>query len=105
MTKMELIHITQKMTGCSSERAATEIVEHLLCVVKDTLASGEKVQIQSFGCFDVRETRPRMGNNVQTHLPQAIPARRVVRFKPAQELRQVLKGKTKYRSRRRRVAR
>lgn len=57
------------------------IVDRLVSVILDSLASGEDLLISGFGKFQVREKRPRNGRNPQTRQSMVLRARRVVTFK------------------------
>ena len=50
-------------------------------------AAGETVGISGFGSFRVRDKGPREGRNPRTGEPAAIPARRVVAFRPSMVLK------------------
>jgi len=51
------------------------------------LASGEDVNITDFGRFQVAERAARVGRDPRTGAKVDIPAKRVVKFKPGQALR------------------
>ncbi len=60
---------------------ATEIVEKLLDIIKDTLIAGEDVMISGFGKWSVMEKHSRRGRNPQTGESLVLDARRVVTWK------------------------
>ena len=90
MTKADIVEGVYERLGGFSKKEAAAIVETNLDVIKDSLVSGEKVKISSFGSFTVRAKRQRMGRNPKTGRPLQITARRVLTFKPSQVLRSIL---------------
>ena len=73
------------------------IVESLLEIIKNTLASGEDVLITGFGKFIVKEKDSRKGRNPQTGGDLQLDARRIVIFKCSGILRKKLNKKKKKR--------
>ena len=71
---------------------AKDTIEHLLEIMKSTLASGEDVMISGFGKFQVNEKAPRKGRNPATGGEMMLKGRRVVTFKCAGKLRDKLNG-------------
>ena len=55
--------------------------------MKERLADGENVKLSGFGNFAVADKAPRAGRNPQTGEELEISARRVVRFKVSQVLK------------------
>jgi len=66
---------------------AKDTIEHLLEIIKSTLASGEDIMISGFGKFQVNEKAPRKGRNPATGKDMILDKRRVVVFKCAGKLR------------------
>ncbi len=71
---------------------AKDAVEILLEIIKQTLASGEDVMVSGFGKFQVREKAPRMGRNPATGDSLLLDKRRVVTFRCAGKLRDMMNG-------------
>ena len=71
---------------------AKDTIEHLLEIMKSTLASGEDVMISGFDKFQVNEKAPRKGRNPDTGGEMMLDGRRVVTFKCAGKLRDKLNG-------------
>lgn len=89
LTKAELIESIYEKIGFSKQEAS-DIVELVFDILKNTLEKGEKVKISGFGNFVVREKRPRVGRNPQTGEEIEISARKVLTFKPSQVLKMAL---------------
>ena len=79
--------------GSFSKKEATDLVENVFKIIKDTLAKGEKVKISGFGNFLIRDKATRMGRNPQTGEAITIGARKVLTFKPSTVLRQAINDK------------
>ena len=89
MTKAEIVEHIYEKVGFSKKESA-ELVEKVFEIIKETLASGEKVKISGFGNFVVREKNARKGRNPQTGEEIRLAARRVLTFKPSLVLKNVL---------------
>lgn len=58
--------------------------------ITDTLSQGEKITLVGFGTFQVRQREERKGINPQTGQTMQIPAKKVPKFRPGKELREVV---------------
>ncbi len=83
MKKTDLATVIYEKIG-RSKKEASDIVETVLDVLKQTLQKGETVKIAGFGNFVVRSKRSRKGRNPKTGEEIEITPRRVVTFKPSQ---------------------
>lgn len=86
LTKAQIIESIQNQIGFPKNKTS-EIIETLLEIIKDTLASGEDVLISRFGKFCVREKRERKGRNPATGDVMMLRSRKVVTFKCSGKLR------------------
>ena len=75
------------------KRESISTVEALLETIKRTLASGEDVLISGFGKFCVKDKKERRGRNPQTGDDMMVDARRVVRFKCSNVMKDKINGK------------
>ena len=64
----------------TTKKEATQTVEVLLEMIKQSLENGEDVLISGFGKFCVREKKERQGRNPQNGQNLILDARRVVTF-------------------------
>lgn len=94
MTKADLIEKVYEKLGIPKKDSA-ELVEEVFRIMKETLASKEKIKVSRFGNFIVRDKRERIGRNPQSNEPMIISARRVLTFRPSQVLRTQLNSKHK----------
>lgn len=76
-----------------SRSQAREIFEMALEEVSETLTRGESVKLRSFGHFNVREKRERIGRNPRTGVEVPIKPRRVLTFKPSPVLLDHVNGR------------
>ncbi|MBE9546472.1 MAG: integration host factor subunit alpha, partial [Proteobacteria bacterium] len=65
MTKIDIVQNVYDKLGFSKKDSAG-IVEAVFDVMKENLASGEKIKISGCGSFVVREKKARKGRNPQT---------------------------------------
>jgi integration host factor subunit alpha len=89
-TKADLVDAVYETVGGFSKREAAEVVNSTFDILKDSLASGEKVKISGFGNFVVRYKHARPGRNPQTGEEITIDARHVLRFRASQVLKAAL---------------
>jgi integration host factor subunit alpha len=81
MTRIKEDIIRDIMTKITLDRStARNLIESLLRIIKDTLASGDGVMISGFGEFKVRHKKARMGRNPKTKVAFEISKRKVVTF-------------------------
>ena len=85
-TKAEVVRIIEEGNGFTKKKA-TETVETLIEIIKNTLASGEDVLVSGFGKFSVREKSQRRGRNPATGEDLILRPRRVVTFRCSGKLR------------------
>ena len=90
MTKGDIVENVYEKLGGFTKKETADMVDVVFEVIKDTLATGEKLKISGFGNFVVREKRARVGRNPQTGEEITISARKVLTFKPSQVLKSSL---------------
>jgi integration host factor alpha subunit len=73
---------------------AEEVVHAIFEEIKDALQQGDAVILRRFGSFQVRDKRARVGRNPKTGQAADISARRVVRFKAGNALKEAVNGAT-----------
>ena len=92
LTKADLIQAVINETDFPRYKSA-QIVNHLLEIIKSTLANGEDVLISGFGKFCVNEKNERVGRNPATGDDLTLGARRVITFRCSSVLREAINGK------------
>ena len=91
LTKADLIETIQSKNDLTLKQS-TNLVETLMEIMKDTLASGEDILMSGFGKFCVKEKAERKGRNPATGEDKMITARKVVMFKCSGKLRKKING-------------
>ena len=87
INRADLCEAIYKKMGLSRTESAT-LVELVLQEITGRLERGESVKLSSFGSFTVRKKRHRAGRNPKTGEAVPISARRVLRFKASEILKQ-----------------
>jgi len=82
ITRADLTEAVIREVGLPRNESA-EMVEIVIQEVASCLERGEQVKISSFGSFNVREKRERVGRNPKTGETVPISPRRVIGFRPS----------------------
>jgi len=88
MTKSELIELIARKQDQFSQKDVELAINHIIEVMIDSLAAGERIEIRGFGSFSIHHRQPRIGRNPKTGEKVSLPARRVPHFKPGKLLRE-----------------
>jgi integration host factor subunit alpha len=86
LTKAQIIEMIAEQNGFAKNKNL-QLVENLIEIIKQTLESGDVVQVSGFGKFCVRNKGQRRGRNPSTGSVLMLPARKAVRFKCSGKLR------------------
>ena len=87
ITKKELVSELSDATGAKNAEMLV-FVETFMELVSKHLAEGDEITLRTFGTFDLRIARGKIGRNPkQPNSEVMIPDRCVVRFKPSKELK------------------
>jgi len=89
MTKADLVEIVFEKVGLS-KKEAQEIIEVIFDTIKKSFEEGESVKVPGFGTFNVRKKSARRGRNPQTGQELEISPRRVLTFKPSNQLKALI---------------
>lgn len=92
MKKSELIDAIAseaKITKTDARKALDAFIN----ATSKALKSGDKVTLVGFGTFSTVKKAARKGLNPSTKKPITIPAKRVAKFKPGSELRELVDKK------------
>ncbi|MBI79605.1 MAG: integration host factor subunit beta [Pseudomonadota bacterium] len=87
MTKSEFIELIASKQTHLPLKDVELAVKHILEVMSDTLAKGDRIEIRGFGSFALHYRPPRMGRNPKTGEPVSLSGRYVPHFKPGKDLR------------------
>lgn len=88
VTKKELMDHLADTTGLKAHNSR-QLVESFFDTIRETLASGEEVQLSGFGRFNILDKRSRPGRNPKTGESVEIAARRVVTFTASHSFKQI----------------
>lgn len=86
LTRADLADILNRQVGLSRADAAG-MIESILGHVTDALLEGDNVKISGFGTFVLRDKGERIGRNPKTGVEVPIAPRRVLTFRPSQQMR------------------
>ena len=86
LTKADLVELTYKNTGLP-RKVIGDVIGDTLENICQSLESGEDVKISSFGTFNLRDKKQRIGRNPKTGVEAIITPRRVVNFKASSILK------------------
>jgi DNA-binding protein HU-beta len=90
MTKTELIESLSKSSGLD-KKSSKAALEGLTSVIETTIKKGGEVPLTGLGKFRVAKRKARMGRNPATGEPIKIPAKTVVKFSVAKNLKELVK--------------
>jgi integration host factor subunit alpha len=85
-TRIELLDAVYTACPSLSRAQAREVFEMTLEEIVGALLREESVKLRSFGAFNVRSKRERIGRNPRTGVEATIDARRVLTFKASPTL-------------------
>jgi integration host factor subunit beta len=88
MTKSELIDVISRNQKHLPAKDVELAVKHILEIMSDSLASGQRIEIRGFGSFSLHYRPPRMGRNPKTGEAVALSGKYVPHFKPGKDLRE-----------------
>jgi len=87
MNRSELI-ITIKDKANLSRKNAEKVVDTFFDAIKETLSTGERVEIRGFGSFAVKNYKPYIGRNPKTGVQINVPSKKLPFFKVGKELKE-----------------
>lgn len=85
MNKTDLVNEIAEKAGLNKV-AAKAALNACLEAIEQALVNEDKVQLIGFGTFSVVEKPERIGINPRTKEKLTIPSRKIIKFKPAEEL-------------------
>ena len=65
---------------------AYQAVDSIFLLIKETVMSGNRIEIRGFGVFSKKEVKQREGRNPQNGNPIIIKAKSTIKFKPSKKL-------------------
>lgn len=92
MTKRQLIEQISEQTGIRRSEAK-KAVESAMDILSRAFAAGDNVYLRGFGTFAVRNVKEKQARIIATGGTCTVPEHRTVKFKPSNELKEILKQK------------
>ncbi len=86
ITRVELLDAVYTACPSLSRAQARDVFEMTLEEIVSAVLRDDSVKLRSFGAFNVRSKRARIGRNPRTGVEATIDARRVVTFKASPSL-------------------
>jgi DNA-binding protein HU-beta len=90
VSKSDIAEAVAQKAGMPKSRAEN-VVSMVFDTIQDSLRQGERVSIVSFGTFEVRTNKGRMGRNPKTGETIYIPEKRSVKFKAGKGLKETVR--------------
>jgi len=90
VNKKELIEKISRNQDQLPHRDIELAVKTIINCMTQALSTGDRNQIRGFGSFSLRYRRPRIGRNPKTRVEAKIIARKVVKFKPSNTIKEKL---------------
>lgn len=87
MNRNDFVRELSNIVGTKKE--ARDVLEKFIALIKKSLINDERVTISGFGSFYMQLRKAKKGRNPKTGKEVEIPARKVVKFKPAKDFFQV----------------
>lgn len=91
MTKQELAFNLAERSSLNRSQAV-DAIETLMDIMSDTFANGQSIFLRGFGTFKVLQRRPKLARNITLGTAVNVPARKVVKFIPCNELKNRVKA-------------
>ncbi len=91
ITRADLSEAVHREVGLSRSESL-DLVNQVLQEIGDTLVKGESVKLSSFGTFEVRFKKERIGRNPKTREEVPITPRRVLTFRASQVMKKKING-------------
>ncbi len=92
MNKAALCDVIQGVTN-GTKSGAEEIMEAMLDAITKTLRKGDEVSIAGLGAFSTKTRKARTARNPKTGEAVQVPATRVVKFRVAKALKDIVAAK------------
>ena len=91
MNKPELIDAVAERAGVS-KKMAQQMLDTTIAVIREALLQGESVRISGLGILYVQQRSKRLAMNPRTGMTITLPARKIIKFKIAKDLKRNLNG-------------
>ena len=86
LTKKDLVNTIYMQVGFSKQ-ITENLVEEFFSIIVSNLCKKKAVKISKFGTFSTRNKNARIGRNPKTGIEAEISERRVITFRPSNDLK------------------
>lgn len=88
VTKKDIVTRLSDKLGITQTQSVAAL-ETIMEIISSSLTEGHDVALRTFGTFEVRVSKGKLGRNpTRPEVEVVIPPRHVVRFKPGRELKE-----------------
>ena len=71
-----------------TQKQASVVLDSMIDIIQDTVASGDKLALIGFGTFEARKIAAKKARNPRTGETVAVPAKTVPAFKPGKSFKE-----------------
>lgn len=89
MKKSDLVNALAKEVSLSQKKSS-EVVDFIFDKMRNAIVEGERIEIRSFGTFNVKSYKQRKGRNPKTGTLVDVPPKKLPFFKMGKELKKAL---------------
>lgn len=89
MTKAQIVKKISEETGIPRKDTAI-VVNSFMEAIKDSLTSGEHIELRGFGTFKLKVRKPRSGRNPKSGKTIPVPERVVPTFKYTRDVKEMV---------------
>lgn len=86
MTKIELAKEVSRKLGFITPLQAQEVINVFTSTLSENMVNGHDVFIRGFGSFNIVTRKAKTGRLLSDNTPLHVPAKNILKFKPAREL-------------------
>lgn len=88
VTKKDIVNRLSDKLGITQAQS-TAAFENIIEIISSALMEGNDIALRTFGTFELRLTKGKLGRNpTRPEIEVEIPPRHVIRFKPGREMKQ-----------------
>jgi DNA-binding protein HU-beta len=87
MNKQEIVKIVASRIEGATQKDVSLILDETFEAIKETVATGDKVNIAGFGAFEVKEREARTCRNPQTGQSVEVPSSKAPKFRPGKSFK------------------
>lgn len=90
MLKRDVVNAVSERMGDFLKKDVAQSIDIIIDTMTSSLAEDQRVEIRGFGCFSVRQRKPKSTKNPKTGIIMNIPARKTLHFTMSKSLKDPL---------------